>query len=163
MSIICPRCGSHDTQAIHMLVDGGTTRSSGSSTHFGMTTRGTIATGASSHSSVEMTDLARRYRPSQYPTRSKVLEVPGVLLTFVAAVILLSGVFRISDLYPEQFFHRVVFAVAFLVPGLGLLYVHRLGTPAHEERVRKWRSEVEYLDNAWMCHRCGHDWAPELG
>lgn len=145
-----------------MLVDGGTTRQTGSSTHLGLSSGGTFAAGSSSHRSVGMTDLARRFQPPTFPQRDRTAQLLGLIVLGVGCLGILSVLSATKDLEPAQFFAGIGVWLCVAAPGAGLLYIYDRGGPAHAAKVRKWRTVVDYLDNAWLCHRCGHDWAPNV-
>lgn len=161
MPMSCPNCESTDTQAVRMMVAAGTTRQSGQSLHFGISSQGALATGTSDHSAVAMTDLAKRFQQPRPPQRNVTLAIVGALLHLPGIIMIVDVFSEIAVLEPLTFLLRLGGGLLAISPGLGVLYLFQRGDAAHQAKVRAWRARVAYLKHAWLCHRCGHDWRPE--
>lgn len=150
----CPQCNSENTQAIHVMVAAGNSSGFGSSSHVGITSHGTIGVGSSSHGIQTATDLARQHARPQPPKRDTAVQGCGALILGAGA--LMFGATVLAWKFTEQ----TTIGIFIMLFGGFVLYLYQRGDKAHFARLQQYRDRLEYWENAWLCHRCGHDWDP---
>lgn len=144
----CPRCGSENTQAIHVLMAAGTTTGKFSGGGVSYSQGGGLGGHSVAGSMSNQTELAQRFRMPPRPSPKTAFLVLGIVFSVLTVVFAITR----TDL-------GIGCGVFFGVIGFVLLVVYASSKAGLPHRQQAWDSRASYLQNAWFCHRCGRDWS----
>ncbi len=140
MGIQCPKCGSDHVQSVRVILDSGTSLSSGTVTGVGV---GSGATGyVGTVNGVSKTNLAHRFSPPKKPALWAVFAL-GVLPLVSSPWLAASGpdvAFRYMNLALWAVFAHAVWS-------------YRKKSAVYKVEFPKWKA---LYDSGFFCHRCGH-------
>ncbi len=163
MNCNCPKCGSENTQNVKILHASGSSSGVSVGTGFSSGTSHSHGTGFGTHSSTHttttrtknQTELAKKFDPGARPSKGTGLIVMAVIFGFF---LILS--FWLSSLFSLKGGPGVFSLIWALLAG-AMIAIYVMGTNGRKEQLKIWLQRQEYLDAAWFCHRCGHDWIPQ--
>lgn len=147
----CPQCGSENTQAIAIMMQTHTQSGAMQTGMVGYSQGGGLGVGVANSSIQLQNQLAAKYRMGPIPSDGTTLVVTGI-----AFVIL--GLLLAFPSFASKDGCFIFFCVAFLLLGILLFVGYSTGRESRLKARNAWMARRDYLQRAWVCHRCGHDW-----
>ena len=145
----CPVCQSENTQSLRMICESGTATTTAGGVGVGSGGGVGIALGGSK----TQTTLAAAHNPGSKPVKKEAGGCAAIFIVICGGL----GIVGLADGKPA--------GVIFLLIAIGLLvYVLSANSEMkakHIADVAEWEAKTERLKKGWLCHRCGHSWAPE--
>ena len=146
----CPQCGSEQTQRISVLISAQTTEGSYQGSSLSFSTGGGLGVGSHIGQTRSRSELARRFIQDDPPSNFTKELAGGIAVLLVTAI---AG-------FAIQSWKGLGPVLAFAGLGVFLLFLHGAGRVARQRALDAWHWRKTYLEHAWFCHRCGHDWRP---